>query len=201
MAIIPQITKDDHVLSPVVATAESIKGYGWLIGEPAGVERDKIDFYGREVRVTNPAEFKSNDDTTLNLVSFRPRPYEVRWMEYHTKHTQCFIPLSGKPFYMVLGKPTQRRPDGSWDESQKSQPDLDDVTAFYFDGSAGIVMHIGTWHEVPFPIDGDTHFVAVLTNETNDQLEHLDENLESAGGDLDKILVRRRFGHGILVKA
>jgi ureidoglycolate hydrolase len=23
-------------------------------------------------------------------------------MEYHTKHTQVFIPLSGKPFYMVL---------------------------------------------------------------------------------------------------
>jgi ureidoglycolate lyase len=200
MTIVPQITVGDHVLSPVVATAESLKGYGWIMGQPAGVERDKIDFYGREVRVTNPAEFKSNDDTTLNLVSFTQRPYEVRWMEYHTKHTQAFIPLAGKPFYMVLGKPTQRRPDGSWDESQKSQPDLDDVKAFYFDGSGGIVMCIGTWHEVPFPIDGDTNFIAVLTNETNDNLESVGDNGEASGGDLDKVRIRRRFGHGIFIQ-
>lgn len=200
MTIVPQITVSDHVLSPVVATVDSIKGYGWLIGEPSGDEHDKINFYGRDVRVTSPAVFKSNDDTTLNLVSFKTRPYEVRCLEYHTKHTQTFIPLSGKPFYMVLGKPTQRRPDGSWDESQKRQPDLDDVTAFYFDGTAGIVMHIGTWHEVPFPIDGITHFVAILTNETCDQLASLDNNGESAGGDLDKVSVRLRFGHRIFIK-
>ena len=175
----------DVVLTPVVATAESLEGYGWLMGQPAGVERDKIDFYGREVRVTHPAEFRSNDDTCLNLVSFTPRPLRVRWMEYHTKHTQTFIPLAGKPFYMVLGKPTQRRPDGSFDEAAPDRPDLDDVVCFYFDGSAGIVMHVGTWHEVPFPLDGDTHFVCICTRETNDNLEQQDANGEARGGDLE----------------
>jgi ureidoglycolate lyase len=147
----PQITVGDHVLTPVVATAESLSGYGWIMGQPAGVERGKIDFYGHEVRVTNPAEFKSNDDTTLNLVNFTQRPYEVRWMEYHTKHTQTFIPLAGKPFYMVLGKPTQRRPDGSWDECQKSQPDQDDVKAFYFDGSGGLLCALARGTRCRFP--------------------------------------------------
>jgi len=189
----------DRVLKPILATPETLAGYGWIIGTPAGVERDKIDFYGREVRVTHPAEFRSNDDTCLNLVSFRTRPLKVRWMEYHTKHTQTFIPLDGKAFYMVLGKPTCRRPDGSFDETQPGEPNLDDVRCFYFDGSAGIVMHVGTWHEVPFPIDGDTHFVCICTNETNDNLEHQDENGESRGGDLDKVRIERRFGHGLVI--
>jgi ureidoglycolate lyase len=184
----------DKILTPVPATPEALEGYGWIIGTPAGVERDKIDFYGRDVRVTHPAEFHSNADTCLNLVSFAERPLRVRWMEYHT-----IIPLSGKPFYMVLGKPTCRRPDGSFDESQPRAPDLDDVRCFHFDGSAGIVMHVGTWHEVPFPIDGDTHFVCICTNETNDNLEQQDENGESRGGDLDKIRIEHRFGHGVVI--
>lgn len=115
----PSITSGDRILTPVLATAESLKGYGWLIGQPTGPEREKIDFYGREVRVTHPAAFKGIDsapiressgkmklsgpidssggDLCLNLVSFKTRPLEVRWMEYHTKHTQTFIPLSGQP--------------------------------------------------------------------------------------------------------
>ncbi len=189
----------DRILKPILATPETLDGYGWIIGTPAGVERDKIDFYGREVRVTHPAQFRSNDDTCLNLVSFTTRPLRVRWMEYHTKHTQTFIPLDGKAFYMVLGKPTCRRPDGSFDETRPGEPNLDDVKCFYFDGSAGIVMHVGTWHEVPFPIDGDTHFVCICTNETNDNLEHQDENGESRGGDLDKVRIERRFGHGLVI--
>ena len=192
-------TVADTILTPIVATAQTLQGYGWVIGQPAGVERDKIDFYGREVRVTHPADFRSNDDTCLNLVSFTQRPLRVRWMEYHTKHTQTFIPLGGKPFYMVLGKPTQRRPDGSFDAARLDRPDLDDVRCFYFDGTAGIVMHIGTWHEVPFPIDGDTHFVCICTNETNDNLEQQDANGEARGGDLDKVRIERRFGHGIVI--
>jgi ureidoglycolate lyase len=199
MAIAAANQPTDRILKPVPATAENLAGYGWIMGEPAGIERDKIDFYGKEVRVTHPAAFHSNNDTCLNLVSFKPRPLRVRWMEYHTKHTQTFIPLAGKPFYMVLGKPTQRRPDGSFDATALPTPNLDDVTCFHFDGSAGIVMHVGTWHEVPFPIAGDTHFVCICTNETNDNLEHQDANGESRGGDLDKIRIERRFGHGLVI--
>jgi ureidoglycolate lyase len=121
-------------------------------------------------------------------------------MEYHTKHTQTFIPLSGRPFYMVLGKPTQRRPDGSFDPSQSPVPDLDDVTAFYFDGSAGIVMQVGTWHEVPFPIEGDTHFVCVCTHETNTNLEQQDADGEARGGDLEKVRIAKRFGQNFLIQ-
>jgi ureidoglycolate lyase len=187
-------------LKPVVATAETLEGYGYLIGEPAGLKRDKIDFYGKEVRVSQPASFHGNDDLCLNLVSFQPRALTVKWMEFHTKHTQTFIPLSGKPFYMVLGKPTCRRPDGSWDESQSTLPDADDVQAFYFDGSGGIVMEVGVWHEVPFPIDGETHFVVICTNETNDNLEAQGADGDCEGGDLSKRNLVKHLGYTFVVQ-
>jgi len=189
-----------RALKPVLATPESLCGYGYLIGEPGGRERDKIDFYGREVRVSQPARFRGNDDLCLNLVTFQPREPKVKWMEFHTKHTQTFIPLSGKPFYMVLGKPTCRRPDGSWDEGQATLPNPDDVTAFYFDGSGGIVMEVGVWHEVPFPLDGETHFVCICTNETNDNLEAQGADGDCEGGDLSKRNLVKHLGYTFVVE-
>lgn len=184
-----------RVLKPVPATPENLAGYGYLIGEPGGLSRDKIDFYGKEVRVTQPARFHGNDDLCLNLVTFMPRPLTVRWMEFHTKHTQTFIPLSGKPFYMVLGKPTCRRADGSWDDNASTLPSRDDVQAFYFDGSGGIVMDVGVWHEVPFPLDGETHFVCICTNETNDNLEAQGPDGDCDGGDLNKRNLVKHLGY------
>jgi ureidoglycolate lyase len=187
-------------LKPVLATPESLEGYGWVIGEPGGVDRDKMDFYGKVVRVTQPAKFSGNEDLCLNLVTFQPRDLTVKWMEFHTKHTQTFIPLSGKPFYMVLGKPTCRRPDGSWDESESGLPNPDTVKAFYFDGTGGIVMQIGVWHEVPFPLDGETHFVVICTNETNDNLEAQGPDGDFEGGDLTKRNLVKHFGYTFAVE-
>jgi ureidoglycolate lyase len=191
---------EQRFLKPVKATPESLHGYGYLIGEPDESILDKIDFYGSDVTVTQPADFHGNDDLCLNLVSFNPRPYQVKWMEYHTKHTQTFIPLSGKPFYMVLGKPTARRPDGSWDESQPNLPDPETIQAFEFDGSGGLVMNVGTWHEVPFPSRGPTHFVCICTNETNSNLELGDEKGECEGGDLSKRNVENQLGLSLLIE-
>lgn len=182
------------VLKPVKATLENLKGYGSLIGEPDDSVLEKIDFYGADVKVTQPADFHGNDDLCLNLVSFNPRQLHVKWMEYHSKHTQTFIPLSGKPFYMVLGKPTARKADGSWDESKANLPELDSIQAFEFDGTGGLVMDVGTWHEVPFPIAGPTHFVCICTNETNENLEQGDDKGECEGGDLSKRHIESQFG-------
>jgi ureidoglycolate lyase len=189
-----------RVIKPVKATAENLKGYGYLIGEPDDSVLEKINFYGSDVTVTQPADFHGNEDLCLNLVSFNPRPLQVKWMEYHTKHTQTFIPLSGKPFYMVLGKPTARRPDGSWDDGRSNLPDPDTLTAFEFDGTGGLVMEVGTWHEVPFPIDGPTHFVCICTNETNANLEEGDAQGECEGGDLTKRNVEKQLGFVLAIE-
>ena len=177
------------------ATPAALAGYGYMIGKPETHVRGRIDYYGNDVQVRTPVQFISNDDMTLNLVTFNKREPVIRWMEYHSKHTQTFIPLSGKRFIMVLGKPTRRRPDQSTDDAQPDLPDLLNVRAFYFDGSCGVCMHVGTWHEVPFPIDDATHFVAIVTNETNRNLEAHDKTFfEADGGDLLKRNLLHRFG-------
>ena len=102
---------------------------------------------------------------------------------------------------MVLGKPTARRTDGSWDDSGTDLPDLATIQAFEFDGSAGLVMDVGVWHEVPFPIDGDTQFVCICTNETNTDLEHGDDQGECQGGDLTKKHIQSQFGYTIAIEA
>lgn len=190
-----------RMLKPIKATPESLEGYGYLIGEPDETVLDKIDFYGSDVTVTQPANFHGNDDICLNLVSFSPRPYEVRWMEFHTKHTQTFIPLAGKPFYMALGKPTARRPDGSWDSAQPNLPNPDTIQAFEFDGAGGLVMEVGTWHEVPFPINELTHFVCICTNETNTNLEQGNADGECDGGDLSKRNIRKQLGYPLFIES
>jgi ureidoglycolate lyase len=178
------------------ATAAGLAPYGYLVGPTDTEVKGRIDYYGDDVQVRTPAKFVSNDDMMLNLVTFNRRAPIIRWMEYHSKHTQTFIPLAGKPFIMVLGAPTRKRPDGSMDNSQPDLPDLSNVKGFYFDGTGALCMHVGTWHEVPFPIYDRTNFIAIVTNETNRNLEEHDEHFESEGGDLIKRqLVRRLNTH------
>jgi len=188
------------ILRPVKATVDSLEGYGYLIGEPDYSVTKGINFYDADVNVTQPADFRGNDDICLNLVSFKPRPLEVKWMEYHTKHTQTFIPLSGRPFYMVLGKPTARRSNGSWDDSCRNLPDPETIQAFEFDGTCGLVMNVGTWHEVPFAISEITHFVCICTNETNFLLEEMDAKGECEGGDLSKRHIETHFGFALHIE-
>ena len=97
-------------------------------------------------------------------------------MERHFKHTQTFIPLGGKPFYVVVAPP-----------NDSELPDLDKVEVLHFDGSAGFTMKLGTWHEFPFAIEDETHLIVVLRKEATDGLvrDMVVQN-EAQSPDLDK---------------
>jgi hypothetical protein len=62
-------------------------------------------------------------------------------------------------------------------------------------------MAVGAWHEVPFPLVGETHFVCICTSETNDNLEAQDAMGEAHGGDLEKIRMDLRFGRSFVIEA
>lgn len=175
------------------ATPKSLSGYGILLTPPEITEVQKSDFYAEAVRISEPAQFVSEGDTCLALASLNPRPMEVHWMEYHNKHTQTFIPMDGKPFVMVLGRPTCRRPDGTWDDAATQGPELNFVEAFEFDGSAGVCLNIGTWHEFPFPLEVKTNIIVVMSEETKRDLKNSIDG-EARGGDLEKLDLQKRFG-------
>jgi ureidoglycolate lyase len=164
------------------ATAAALAPYGTIIGRAAGAASGLSAFYDGAVSLAKPAKFQSDEDTCLSLATIQPRPFEVRYLERHYKHTQCFIPLGGKPFVAIFGAPTAG-----------DLPDFDKLEAFRFDGANGFCMHVGTWHEFPFALEPDTDVIVILRNETNRNLGNIANN-EASGPDLDKKNILQRTG-------
>lgn len=166
------------------ATADALAPFGKIIGKAAGAPSVPVDFYKGAVKMSYPAKFACEHPVEITLASLDKRPGEVRYMERHFQHTQAFLPLGGKPFVAVMAPPT----DGDL-------PDLGQVRAFRFDGSAGFVMHLGTWHEFPFAIEQDTDIVVILSSQTGYDLKAKDAVTEEAfGPDLDKKDIVARTG-------
>lgn len=164
-----------------VATPESTRAFGTLIGAGPGPGVPSR-YYERSSNYQ--FDFISDDDTTLIVSACQPRALEVRYMERHFKHTQTFIPLAGKPFAMLVAPP-----------STDELPDLSLARALVFDGSAGFMLHIGTWHEFPFALRRDTNLVSVLRHETYRGVGAVqDEQGEAHNPDLDKKDIVVRLG-------
>ena len=164
------------------ATPENFAPYGTILGDSSSSGSQHY----KAVRVCKPAHnFSSDEDTCVIVLCYEPRPFEVKFMERHYKHTQTFIPLEGKPLIGFFAPP-----------NDKSEPDLDQIVALRFDGSAGFVMHKGTWHEQPFPELSGTKAVCVLRNETVRELKPV-ENGECHGNDIDKLNLLHR--HNLIV--
>jgi len=175
-------TVSTRYLDVETPTPEAIAPFGQLVGADPSAPRPEGAFY-QAVSTYRP-DFVSEDGTELAVCTVQRRPMSVQWMERHFKHTQAFIPLGGKPFLAILAPPTEGE-----------LPDLDQARAFLFDGQAGLLMHVGTWHEFPFALVDNTQLVVVLRSETMESLR--EENVidgEAFGPDLDKKDIVRRLG-------
>ena len=175
---------ETKTLPMIRATAESVAPYGTLIDVPAETSALPIAFYEGTVRVYKPARFVSDEDTEITLACVDRRDMQVHWLERHFKHTQAFVPLSGRPFVMVMAPPTAG-----------DLPDPAAAQALLFDGTAGFSLHIGTWHEFPFALNDDTRLIVVLRGEATKALmkdQVIDGEAHSA--DLDKKNIQVRLG-------
>ncbi|QUT06802.1 ureidoglycolate lyase [Sphingobium phenoxybenzoativorans] len=166
------------------ATREAFAPYGVLVGVDETVGSRTGQFYGDKVELWAPGGFVSDEQTRLSVARIHARAPEVVWMERHFKHTQTFLPLGSSAFIAVLGAPTAT-----------NQPDPDTVRAFYFDGSCGAQLHLGTWHEFPFPAGEAADVVIIIRAETQENLE-VKENDEAIGADLEKRNLKARLGFG-----
>jgi ureidoglycolate lyase len=166
------------------ATPEALAPFGGWLGPHSGIKPLSVDYYAGAVAMSRPVDFSCSGTTEISLTSLRRRPFEVRYLERHFLHTQTFIPLDGKPFVAVLAPPCEGE-----------LPDMDAVQAFRFDGSAGLCLGIGTWHEFPFAYDDDTHMVVLLSTQVTKDLRNRSENgIEASGPDLDKKDIVARTG-------
>ena len=166
-----------HEVPLIRATAESLKGYGCLVDDPAtfdieitrwpqqgwrpidegtGDEGGYVEgtfkcawkgdvLYGENEAVkghyvlgwsTDPQKARTGEQTA-------PRDQVLLWhMNYHPDGGQFFFPLDGAPFIVPAALP-----------GDNLTPDK--VVAFWGDGSKGIYIRAGIWHEGVFPV-GDT---------------------------------------------
>lgn len=174
-----------HPLPLETATPDALAPFGGWLGPREGLESLGIDYYGGAVAVSRPVAFDCDaSGTELSLASLRRRPLRVRYLERHFLHTQTFISLGGKPFVAVLAP-----------ACDDELPALESVRAFHFDGSAGLCLDVGTWHEFPFAYDDDTHIVVILSRQVTEDLRTPAANgIEAFGPDLDKKDITLRTG-------
>lgn len=168
-------------------TAEKLKKYGTVLGFNPQVEPLPIEFYDGAAKVRRVAEFRAQGDIEMPITTLQRRPLVVRYMERHPLHTQAFVSLGGKPFIACFAPP-----------NEKELPDLDQVEAFLFDGSAGFMMHENTWHEFPFAVLDDTQLMVILTRQATDGLvkDNVIQN-EAVGPDIQKRDLKARLGVSI----
>jgi ureidoglycolate lyase len=165
------------------ATVENIAPFGTLLSADADAPVIRSAFYGDTLSMKKPGRFVGDDTLELTVATLNRRPMAVSWMERHFLHTQTFLPLGGRPFLMVLAPPS---PDAE-------MPDLAQAKAMLFDGSGGLMLHIGTWHEFPFALVDGSSVVVAIRRDTVRDLKNVVCN-EAQGPDLDKKDIVARAG-------
>jgi len=179
----PPTAPNTVITLPIIAaTPAGVAPYGTLLASDAGIKPLPIDFYDGSIEVRKPAEMESDSPLDLTVVRINLRDPEVRYVERHPGHRQVFLPLGGKPFVAVLAPPTPGLPSPT------------DFRAFRFEGSAGLMLHRGVWHEFPFALEPATDIVVILSRDTNASLQ-ADQQIagEASGPDLEKLNVRVRW--------
>lgn len=164
------------------ATAENVVPFGTLMGPTAPAPVIRSPFYGDRVALRKPGRFVADDTLEFTVATLERRPLRAVWMERHFLHTQSFFPLGGRPFLMVLAPP-----------GPGEVPVLEEARALIFDGSAGLMLHLGTWHEFPLALVDGTSLIIAIRRDTARDLQHIEGN-EARGPDLDKKDLAARLG-------
>jgi ureidoglycolate lyase len=164
------------------ATAANVAPFGTLLSPEAPGAVIRSPFYGESVAIRKPGHFVGDDTLEISVATLERRALRVAWMERHFLHTQTFLPLGGRPFVMVLAPP-----------GEAAMPDLAAARALLFDGTAGLMLHLGTWHEFPFPLLDGSSVCILIRRDTARDLTRMEGN-EAQGPDLDKKDIVARAG-------
>ena len=170
-----------HEVPLIRATDKTVKGYGWLVDDPdkcqleitrwpaqgwRPVDEDSGDeggwvegtfsgewkgdvLFGRNEAVgghyvlgwsTDPQQASESKQTA-------PRDQVLLWhMNYHPDGGQMFWPIDKRPFIVPVAMP-----------GDNLTPDK--VIAFWCDGTRGLYIHAGIWHEGIFPVEDHQRFL------------------------------------------
>ena len=169
-----------HEVPLIAADDDTVKPYGCLVEDPDACEIEIVQWPAQGWRSVDPGTgdeggtvegvFRSawqgevlraqNDavggDYVLGwstnpgaareaVADSEPRRILLWHMNYHPDGGQMFYPLDGKPFVVPVALP-----------GDDLKPD--DVVALWFDGSRGLYIHPGIWHDGVFATSGGQSF-------------------------------------------
>lgn len=132
-------------------TADAFASFGDVI-EAAGAAVQKAINYGNTTRFHDLAALELTGECGKPGVSiFRSTPLEmpvtVKVMEYHPLSSQAFIPLSGRPYLVIVA------PKGPFDAGA--------MRAFVASGEQGVNYHPRTWHHFSLALEAVSDFLVI----------------------------------------
>lgn len=165
----------------IVATDDSVQDYGCLVDDPAKFDIEIVRWPAQGWRPVDEGTgdeggfvegtfhgnwkgdvlYGSNEAVNGNYVlgwstdpqnasaeqATVPRDQVLLWhMNYHPDGGQLFFPLDKKPFVVPVALP-----------GDDLKPE--NVIAFWCDGTRGLYIHPGIWHEGIFPVEDNQRFL------------------------------------------
>ena len=139
------------MLTPEALSAEAFAPFGQVIEASDAVRHFTING-GNTERYHDLAEIEPGPDGKAILSIFRgqPRtlPFVVEMMERHPLGSQAFVPLSGKPYLVVVA------PAGD-------PPGVDALRVFMARGDQGVNYAPGVWHHPLLALDSVCDFLVL----------------------------------------
>lgn len=136
---------------PIPLSAEAFVPFGDVIETQAASETRIIN-EGNTIRFHDLADLTlthSDGKPLINIFRTTPlaMPLRLSIMERHPLSSQAFIPLSAKPYLVVVA------PAGKLDETK--------IKVFLASGTQGVNYHPGTWHHYSLALESSSDFLVV----------------------------------------
>ena len=88
----------------------------------------------------------------------RQLPFEIRMMERHPLGSQCFVPMSGRPYLVAVAK-------------KGEQLGADDIRVFLATGAQGVNYAKGVWHHPLLALHDTSDFLIIDRSGPGDNCE------------------------------
>ncbi len=146
---------------PTALTAARFAEFGDVI-EVAGASDVRQINEGHTTRYHDLARLDLDRNQGCPLMSIfrsvpKPAPVEIRLMERHPLGSQAFIPLSGHPYLVVVGR-----------------QDPSDLEVFLASPAQGVNFHAGTWHHYSLALVAPSDFLVIDRGGPGDNLEEVE---------------------------
>jgi ureidoglycolate lyase len=139
-----------HIVAEAL-TPEAFAPFGDVIAARDDVRRFAING-GNTMRFHDLAQIDPGPDgrTIVSIFRGQPRalPFPVQMMERHPLGSQAFVPMSGRPYLVVVA------PAGD-------PPGVEDLRVFLARGDQGVNYARGVWHHPLLALDGVCDFLVI----------------------------------------